>query len=181
MASLIILEGPKYSGKSYVRDKLYSAGFTGLCVDYGDIMFSKDRDAGEDKIAFMLGSCVMMAENWKLDCNLVSDRNFLSICFYHRYRVEGIFYDLWLKAISRWDNKCIYVLESPEYLEEIERINRRSIIKNNRDLVYSDEYREEEKKFYSDIKRRFGDHSLFYFGSSDKVLEDIVTRFNIKV
>jgi hypothetical protein len=120
----------------------------------------------------------MMMETWSLGYDLVSDRNFLSACFYHKTEIEGKYFDLWINAINKWDQKCIYVLSSADYEEENKRINKRNNC--SEDSMYSYYYRQEEKHFFSSIKSRFIDNPLFYFGSSEEIWDDITKKIGAK-
>jgi hypothetical protein len=180
-SSLIILEGPKYSGKTFLREKLQKLDFKTLYVDHSGVSgasdFWKDRNSDEETVAFMLGTYVMMAENWRLNCNLVSDRNFLSVCFYHKRKIEGLYFDLWMNAIQKWDQKRVYVLDSPDHEEESRRINKRN---NCEDSMYNYYYRQEEKHFFSDLKSKFINNPLFYFGSSQDSWMDITKMLGVE-
>jgi len=182
VSSFIILEGPKYSGKTFLREKLQKLGFETLYVEHSDVNgasdFWKDRTSDERNVSFMLGTYVMMAENWRLNCNLVSDRNFLSVCFYHKYKIEGVYFDLWMNAMRKWDRKRIYVLDSLDYEEESRRIRQRNNC--SEDSMYDYYYRQEEKHFFSDLKNKFGDNPLFYFGSSQDSWMDITEMLGVK-
>lgn len=173
MASLIILEGPKYSGKTWVHHQLQSKGFADLSIKYSEVgaKFAQDRECSDKDTSFMLGSCVMIAEIYSLGINVAGDRGFLSTCFYHRQEVKGLYFDLWINAVKKWDRKRIYILDSPDYEEESRRINQRNNC--SEDSMYSYYYRQEEKEFFRNLKKVFLEDSLFFFGDSYQVWDNI--------
>lgn len=165
MNKFFLLEGPKCSGKTTIRDRLIQEfDFKRYYLNANKIISNRDNKVAEFMLGFQFSSACM----YDVGINLLMDRGWFSICFYHQYPIFNKYYDWWMENCKKWDIFKVAIIEESE--EELDRRRAAKIGLDHLTDYYSDQYKREEISFFSRIVESgaISDNNLIV-GNSDYV------------
>ena len=166
MSKFVILEGPKYCGKTSVLNGLKSeCNYKSFTIGSNVLTDERSSDVAE----FMIGAQISHACMFNLGLDIIMDRGWLSICFYHNYPVKNKYFDWWMDSLKKWDVfRLAIIMESDRTIEE------RKNIRKDCPKYYTDCYKQEEKDFFRYIiKNKIVPEDMLIVGNSDYIYKSI--------
>lgn len=166
MSKFVILEGPKYCGKTTVFNRLKDeCNYKSFTVGSNVLTSTRSSDVAE----FMIGAQISHACMFDLGLDIVMDRGWLSICFYHNYFVKNKYFDWWMDSLRRWDVfRLAIIMESDDTIEERRNMRR------DCPEYYTECYKREEKDFFHYIIRnKIIPEDMLIVGNSNDIYQII--------